>query len=426
MAKKRKDEKEIEIERTIETPEAVEPEPEEPEIEWTIETPEAVESEPETEIERTIETPEAVEPEPEEPYEFEQQAWADLGSFEREVELLARRDGVTKLLADTLLGQARLGIITGEIPRPSSGNKSGYSKDVAANHEDAAANHEDASETNAKELLKKYFDQYFSDETASNEPFTYEEYSGLSDEEEKDITDRLKKLANKTEKDVMGKYASMTGGIPSTAAVQQAARAGTDIVSQLQDVLDSKEQQKYNRYVTERNNAYNQYLNEQNLKKDQQSDAYNKLSALLSLYGYNSSGNKNTTIGTIGTTTIPDSLSTDVGSSNIFSQIATVSGLDPKTLSGYSSSRIEKIGQSIIDEDNPNEIESGEVFKLLGPEQVAKLVETRYPNEIPYLLAAIIDYLYDNAYINGNEREEWLRETGLNEFYANEKARNYS
>lgn len=276
---------------------------------------------------------------------------------------------------------------------PATGNYSSEGNDTEDNR--------NASEMSPAELLKKYFDQ----------AFTTEEYKGLSEQETKDITDRLREQANRTEEDVMGKYASMTGGIPSTAAVQQAAKSGADVISQLQDVLDSREQEKYNRYRAE------------------QSDAYSKLSQLMSLYGYDSSGNKNSTTGTSGTsgtTTIPDSLSTDVGSSNIFSQIATVSGLDPKVLSGYSSSRIEKIGQSMLGEDNPNEVESGEVFKLQGPENVKNWVEKAYPNEIPFLLSAIIDYLYDNAYINGNEREEWLRETGLNEFYAEEKARNYS
>lgn len=271
---------------------------------------------------------------------------------------------------------------------PATGNYSSAADDV----NDSG----NASEMSPTELLKKYFDQ----------AFTTEEYKGLSEQETKDITDKLREQASKTEEDVLGKYASMTGGIPSTAAVQQAAKAGTDVISQLQDVLDSREQEKYNRYRTE------------------QSDAYSKLSQLMSLYGYNSSGKKESTTGTSETTTMPDSLSTDVGSPNVFSQIATVSGLDPKTLSGYSSSRIEKLGQTILGEDNPNEMASGEVFKSFGPEAVAYMIQLGYPNEAPFLLSAIIDYLYENAYINGNEREEWLRETGLYKFYANEKARN--
>lgn len=271
---------------------------------------------------------------------------------------------------------------------PATGNYSSAADDV----NDSG----NASEMSPIELLKKYFDQ----------AFTTEEYKGLSEQETKDITDKLREQASKTEKDVLGKYASMTGGIPSTAAVQQAAKAGTDVISQLQDVLDSREQEKYNRYRTE------------------QSDAYSKLSQLMSLYGYNSSGKKESTTGTSETTTMPDSLSTDVGSPNVFSQIATVSGLDPKTLSGYSSSRIEKLGQTMLGEDNPNEMASGEVFKLFGPEAVADMIQRGYPNEAPFLLSAIIDYLYENAYIDGNEREEWLRETGLYQFYANEKARN--
>lgn len=271
---------------------------------------------------------------------------------------------------------------------PATGNYSSAADDV----NDSG----NASEMSPTELLKKYFDQ----------AFTTEEYKGLSEQETKDITDKLREQASKTEEDVLGKYASVTGGIPSTAAVQQAAKAGTDVISQLQDVLDSREQEKYNRYRTE------------------QSDAYSKLSQLMSLYGYNSSGKKESTTGTSETTTMPDSLSTDVGSPNVFSQIATVSGLDPKTLSGYSSSRIEKLGQTILGEDNPNEMASGEVFKSFGPEAVAYMIQLGYPNEAPFLLSAIIDYLYENAYINGNEREEWLRETGLYKFYANEKARN--
>lgn len=271
---------------------------------------------------------------------------------------------------------------------PATGNYSSAADDV----NDSG----NASEMSPTELLKKYFDQ----------AFTTEEYKGLSEQETKDITDKLREQASKTEEDVLGKYASMTGGIPSTAAVQQAAKAGTDVISQLQDVLDSREQEKYNRYRTE------------------QSDAYSKLSQLMSLYGYNSSGKKESTTGTSETTTMPDSLSTDVGSPNVFSQIATVSGLDPKTLSGYSSSRIEKLGQTILGEDNPNEMASGEVFKSFGPEAVAYMIQLGYPNEAPFLLSAIIDYLYENAYIDGNEREEWLRETGLYKFYANEKARN--
>lgn len=271
---------------------------------------------------------------------------------------------------------------------PATGNYSSAADDV----NDSG----NASEMSPIELLKKYFDQ----------AFTTEEYKGLSEQETKDITDKLREQASKTEKDVLGKYASMTGGIPSTAAVQQAAKAGTDVISQLQDVLDSREQEKYNRYRTE------------------QSDAYSKLSQLMSLYGYNSSGKKESTTETSETTTMPDSLSTEVGSPNVFSQIATVSGLDPKTLSGYSSSRIEKLGQTMLGEDNPNEMASGEVLKSLGPEAVADMIQRGYPNEAPFLLSAIIDYLYENAYIDGNEREEWLRETGLYKFYANEKARN--
>lgn len=334
------------------------------------------------------------------------------------------------VLADTLTGQAKEGLLTGEIKPeqsytfqsygPAFGNSQsrsnawltpesilslndqtntsnlsnlvGFSKDVATNTKDA-------SEMSAEELLQFYL----------NKAFDTREYKGLSEEETNDIVNRLQEQAQKTEEDTMGKYASMTGGIPSTAAVQQAAKSGADVMSQLQDVLDSKEQEKYEQY------------------QDEQSTAYNNLYKLMSLYGYNTgSDTSGTSSGssTSSTQTSNGSLSTEFNSPTVMNQIASAAGYDTTSLPSYSSWLNNTA--TWLGTDTDADVSVGKIIKTADPATLMNNLEEKYPNDFIFRMAYIIDYLYDNGYLTGTEKNEWLQNSGLSAWYKIAASGNYN
>lgn len=268
-------------------------------------------------------------------------------------------------------------------------NLVGYSKDIATNTKDA-------SEMSAEELLKSYFDK----------AFDTREYEGLSEAETNDIVSRLQEQAQQTEEDTMGKYAAMTGGIPSTAAVQQAAKSGSDVMSQLQDVLDSKEQEKYERYRTA------------------QSDAYSKLSQLMSMYGYNSASGSSASSSTSSGQTSNGSLSTEFNSPTVMNQIASAAGYDTTSLPSYSSWL--NNAATWLGTDTDADVSVGEIIKTADPATLMNNLEEKYPNDFIFRMAYIIDYLYDNGYLTGTEKNEWLQNSGLSAWYKIAASGNYN
>lgn len=178
------------------------------------------------------------------------------------------------------------------------------------------------SDVDAEELFKQFFNQYFGSEsyTPSGAPeqqyyqgstapeytqyqgtsapeqqyyqgttapeytqYTWKDenpYEGLTEDEKQEIVNQLQQQASQTTEDVMGKYASMTGGVPSTSAVSQAAASGSDVMSKLYDLLEAKEESKYNRWKNEESDAYSRWLNDQNMQysrwQDQDTTNYNR------------------------------------------------------------------------------------------------------------------------------------------------------
>lgn len=327
--------------------------------------------------------------------------------------------------------QSKLLSGSGVVDTTNLSNTLGYSKDVATNHEDA-------SDMSAEDLLKSYFNKTFLQESYES-PYQEQiaevlgriesqgEYAGLSDAEKKESEDYLRDLANDTEKDTMGKYASMTGGIPSTAAVQMAAKSGADVMSQLQDILSEKDQTKYDRYrnklsdnwnelsslLSQDETAYNRYNDERSL-------AYDNLYKLMSLYGYNND-QKSTTGTTSGSSTssgqtFDGSLSTAFNSPSMLNQFASASGYDTTSLPSYSS-WIKNYGESLAG-DGVEDVAAGTLLKDQGAEALMDKLEDEFPDDFPFRMAAIVDYLYDNAYITGTERNQWLRDSGLTALFT--------
>lgn len=340
-------------------------------------------------------------------------------------------------LSPKYASQSKLLFRSGVTDTTNLSNILGYSKD-------AATNHKDASDMSAEDLLKSYFNKTFSQESYES-PYQEQiaevlgriesqgEYAGLGDAEKKEAEDYLRDLANDTEKDTMGKYASMTGGIPSTAAVQMAAKSGADVMSQLQDILSEKDQTKYNRYRNELSDNWNELSSllsqdetAYNRYNDERSLAYDNLYKLMSLYGYNND-QKSTTGTTSGSSTssggsstssgqtFVGSLSTAFNSPSMLNQFASAAGVDPTTLSSYSS-WIKSYGENLAG-DGVEDVDSGTLLKDLGAAALIKKLDAEFPDDAPFRMAAIIDYLYDNAYITGTERNQWLISSGLTNFF---------
>lgn len=167
-------------------------------------------------------------------------------------------------------------------------------------------------------------------------------------------------------------------------------------MSQLQDILDSKEQEKYEQYQDERNTAYN------NLYK------------LMSLYGYNTNADSKTTssTNTSSATSGQTSLSTSFGSPSLLNQLASAAG--ETSIPSYSS-WIKNFGESLAGDDE--DVDAGTILKEEGAFKLMKKLNSEYAGDAPYRMAAIIDYLYENAYISGTVRDQWIKLSGLGSFY---------
>lgn len=146
----------------------------------------------------------------------------------------------------------------------------------------------------------------------------------------------------------------------------------------------------------------------------------------MSLYGYNND-QKSTTGTTSGSSTssggsstssgqtFDGSLSTAFNSPSMLNQFASAAGVDPTTLSSYSS-WIKSYGENLAG-DGVEDVDSGTLLKDLGAAALIKKLDAEFPDDAPFRMAAIIDYLYDNAYITGTERNQWLISSGLTNFF---------
>lgn len=279
----------------------------------------------------------------------------------------------------------------------NSGNNSDSGKQNGGNSD--TATEKKASEMTSEELLKKLSDEYF----------TPQSYTGLSDDEKNELIDSLRKQAQQTEEDTMGKYAAMTGGVPSTAAVAQAAKAGSDVMSQLQDIISQQESTKYDRW------------------RNQQTDAYNRLNAFLSMNGSAGTSSNSTSGDTSGTasSTSSDSVSkalaketggTSADYTDFLSEYS-VDGSTPISEWANSYSNIRKKAESVAQLspvlDGKTSYTADEYLNKVMPEYIMDDLAEKYPDDFPYRMAAIIDYLYDSGSISEEERNQWLENSNL-------------
>lgn len=279
----------------------------------------------------------------------------------------------------------------------SDGNDSGNSGNSSADTE------KKASEMTSEELLKKLSDEYF----------TPQSYTGLSDAEKNELIDSLRKQAQQTEEDTMGKYAAMTGGVPSTAAVAQAAKAGSDVMSQLQDIISQQESTKYDRW------------------RNQQTDAYNRLNAFLSMNGSAGTSSDSTSGDTSGDTSgIASSASSDAVSNALAKETGgtatdytdflseySVDGSTPISEWANSYNSIRKKAESVAQLspvlNGKSSYTADEYLNKVMPEYIMDDLAEKYPDDFPYRMAAIIDYLYDSGSISEEERNHWLENSNL-------------
>ena len=102
------------------------------------------------------------------------------------------------------------------------------------------------------------------------------EYSPEKDNSYKAYTKEYTRNMKRAIEDTMGKYAGMTGGIPSTAAMSAATQAGAYEMSKLSDKIPELEQMAYQRWENQRNRDYNNYLDTREFDYRMRNDAYNK------------------------------------------------------------------------------------------------------------------------------------------------------
>lgn len=256
-----------------------------------------------------------------------------------------------------------------------------------------------ASEMTKEELLSKLLNDYM----------TPQSYSGLNDNEKNAIIDNLRRQASNTEEDVMGKYASMTGGVPSTAAVAQAAQAGSDVMSQLQDIISQQDNVKYNRW------------------RDKQSDAYNRLNAFLGANGTsytskNSTGstaseNKTENVGDV-TSQIMQETGEDghnFGDYENFFENYSINNGDPVSEwpDKYNSIREQANQMAQLSSLLGSNMTADEYLNNLIPSEIMKDLAENYPDDFVWRMASIIDYLYSSGAITGKEKEQWIENSGL-------------
>lgn len=80
---------------------------------------------------------------------------------------------------------------------------------------------------------------------------SYEGYNPATDPTYGAYKKQYLREADRTTEDVLGQYAALTGGMPSTAAVSAAAQAGNYYKGQLADKIPELEQLAYQRYLSE-------------------------------------------------------------------------------------------------------------------------------------------------------------------------------
>lgn len=275
----------------------------------------------------------------------------------------------------------------------SNGNNSDSGKQNGGNSD--TATEKKASEMTSEELLKKLSDEYF----------TPQSYTGLSDAEKNELIDSLRKQAQQTEEDTMGKYAAMTGGVPSTAAVAQAAKAGSDVMSQLQNIISQQESTKYDRW------------------RNQQTDAYNRLNAFLSMNGSagTSSDSTSGTASAASSDSVSNALVKEAGGTATdytdFLSEYSVDGSTPISEWANSYNSIRKKAESVAQLspvlNGESSYTADEYLNKVVPEYIMDDLAEKYPNDFPYRMAAIIDYLYDSGSISEEERNQWLENSNL-------------
>ncbi len=109
-------------------------------------------------------------------------------------------------------------------------------------------------------------------------PFEHKEfdYDYNNDNSYKAYAKEYTRNMQRAVEDTMGKYAGMTGGLPSTAAMSAATQAGALEMQKLTDKIPELEQMAYQRWANERNQKYNEYLDTREFDYRMRKDAYNK------------------------------------------------------------------------------------------------------------------------------------------------------
>ncbi len=109
------------------------------------------------------------------------------------------------------------------------------------------------------------------------QPFEREEfkYDYKKDDSYKAYAKEYTRNMQRAVEDTMGKYAGMTGGIPSTAAMSAATQAGAYEMSKLSDKIPELEQLAYQRYFNEQNQKYNEYVDARDFDYGMRTDMKN-------------------------------------------------------------------------------------------------------------------------------------------------------
>ena len=119
-------------------------------------------------------------------------------------------------------------------------------------------------------------------EWESYSPFEYEDFSydPETDASYKAYTKQYTRNMQRATEDTLGKYAGMTGGMPSTAAMGAAVQAGAYEMSKLSDKIPELEQMAYQRWANERSQAFDEHRDTRNFAyttmQDKKADDWEK------------------------------------------------------------------------------------------------------------------------------------------------------
>lgn len=108
---------------------------------------------------------------------------------------------------------------------------------------------------------------------------SYGGYDSEKDETYKQYKKQYLREADRTQQDVLGQYATLTGGVPSSSAITAASQAGNQMRGALADIIPELSEADYNRYlsgVSEKRGQLSDLLALENLVYGKYSDEENR------------------------------------------------------------------------------------------------------------------------------------------------------